>query len=57
MCKKINSYFYENLSLKSLLEAHIRVREQKLSKTEVLLFEMDLENNLTNLLKQLQNKK
>jgi len=57
MCKKINSHFYENLSFKSLLDAHIRAREQKLSKTEVLLFEMDLENNLINLLKQLQNKK
>ena len=57
MCKKINSHFYENLSFESLLEAHNRARKQKLSKKEVLLFEMDLENNLYNLLKQLQTKK
>lgn len=54
MCKKINSHFYELLTFEKLLEAHIRARQQKLNKTEVLLFEMNLENELSNLLRQLK---
>lgn len=57
MCKKINSHFYEKLTFQKLLSAHIRARKQKLSKPEVLLFEMDLENNLSNLLRELKQKK
>lgn len=57
MCKKVNSFFYENLTFEKLLQAHTRARKQKLSKREVLLFEMDLESSLANLLRQMKNKK
>lgn len=57
MRKKINSHFYDKLSFAKLLEAHVRARKQKLSRKEVLLFEMNLESNLSNLLRDLKQKK
>lgn len=57
MCKKMNSFFYENLSFEKLIEAHERAKKNKLSKKEVLLFEMDLESNISNLLRLIKNKK
>lgn len=56
MCKKVNSFFYSNLTFEKLLNSHNRAKRQKLSKTEVLLFEMDLETNLSNLLRKMRNK-
>lgn len=55
MHKKVNSYFHENLTFIKLYEAHVRAKKQKLSKAEVLLFEMDLENNICNLLNNIKN--
>lgn len=57
MHKKINSHFLENLTFMKLYEAHIRARKQKLSKAEVLLFEMSLETNLCNLLNNIKTQK
>lgn len=37
-----------------MLSAHLRARKQKTMKKELILFEMNLENNLTNLLNQLK---
>lgn len=57
MHKKINSHFYENLTFIKLYEAHIRAKKQKLSKSEVLLFEMNLESNLCELLNEIKNRR
>lgn len=39
------------------MEAHKRARKHKVFKNEVILFEMNLENNITNLLNNIKNKK
>lgn len=50
----IKNCFYQKLTFQNLLQAHLRARKQKTSKTEVIQFEMNLENNLINLLHQMQ---
>ena len=42
----IKNCFYQKLTFQNLLQAHLRARKQKTSKTEVIQFEMNLENNL-----------
>lgn len=50
MPKKIRNCFYSNLTFKKMLEAHQRARKNKAYKNEVILFEMNLENNIINLI-------
>lgn len=57
MSKKIKNCFYKNLTFEKLMEAHKRARIHKTYKDEVIRFEMDLENNITNLLNNIKNKK
>ena len=55
MCKKIKNWFFEKLTFEKLLEAHYRAKQHKTYKGEVIKYELNLENNLTNLLHQLAN--
>lgn len=55
MPKKIKKCFYKNLTFKKLYEAHLRAKKNKSYKSEVIKFEINLENNLTNLLNSLIN--
>ncbi len=57
MPKTIKNCFYKNLTFKKLLDAHNRAKKHKSYKTEVIKFEISLENNLTNLLNNIRNKK
>ena len=54
MSRTIKNCFYKNLTFEKLLNAHLRARDQKTSKKELILFEMNLENNIVNLLNQLK---
>ena len=51
----IKNVFYKKLTFDNLLNAHYRARKQKTTKAEVIRFEMNLENNISNLLRKLQN--
>ena len=55
MPKKIKNLFYKNLTFDKLYQAHLRARNHKTYKNEVISFEFNLENNITNLLRNLQN--
>lgn len=55
MPRTIKKCFDEKLTFENLLSAHLRARKHKTNKAEVIRFEMNLENNLTNLLHHLQN--
>ena len=55
MPKKIKNCFYSKLTFENLLDAHKRSRKNKPYKNEVILFELNLENNLINLLNQIRN--
>lgn len=57
MCKKIKNCFYKNLTFEKMYEAHKRARKHKRYNDEVILFEFNLENNLTNLITNIKNKK
>jgi len=57
MPKKISNVFYQNLTFDKLMSAHKRARNHKTYKKEVIEFELNLENNITNLLNNLKNKK
>ena len=54
MSRTIKNCFFKNLTFEKLLNAHLRARDQKTSKKELILFEMNLENNIVNLLNQLK---
>lgn len=54
MCRTIKNCFYKNLTFNKLLNAHLRARQQKTTKKELIIFEMNLENNLINLLNKLK---
>lgn len=56
MPKKIKNCFYQKLTFDNLLSAYKRARNHKSYKAEVIQFEMNLENNLTNLLNSLSNR-
>lgn len=56
MPHKIKNCFYENLTFDKMLAAHNRAKNHKTSKNEVIRFEMNLENNITNLLNSIRNK-
>ncbi len=55
MSKTIKNQFYKNLTFQKLYEAHMRARLKKTHKPEIIQFELNLENNLTNLLHKIQN--
>lgn len=57
MCKKIRNVFYKNLTFEKLLQAHYRARKNKAYKKDVIIFEMNLENNLINLLNSIKKRK
>ena len=57
MPKKIKNCFYKNLTFNKLMEAHYRAKKHKTYKTEIIKFELNLENNITNLLNSIKNKK
>ncbi len=57
MSKKIKNCFYEKLTFQKLMEAHKRARVHKVYKDEIIEFEFNLENNITNLLNNIKNKK
>lgn len=56
MPKKIKHIFYQKLTFKKLMEAHQRARKHKVYRSEVIQFELNLENNITNLLNRIKNK-
>lgn len=55
MPKKIKNCFDKNLTFQKFIEAHNRARKHKTSKNEVITFEINLENNITNLLNSIKN--
>lgn len=57
MPKKIKNCFDKNLTFEKLLKAHQRARVHKSYKNEVIIFEMNLENNIVNLLNNIKNGK
>ena len=57
MPKKINHCFYEKLTFENLVNAHKRSRKNKPYHNEVVLFELNLENNLMNILNQIKDNK
>lgn len=57
MPKKIKNCFYSKLTFENLLNAHKRSRKNKPYKDEVIIFELNLENNLINLLNQIRSNK
>lgn len=55
MPKKIKNCFLEKLTFSKLLEAHYRAKKQKTLKKEIILFELNLENNIMNILNSIKN--
>ena len=55
MSKSMRGEYFSKLSFEHLLSAHDRARENKTNKKSVLVFEMDLESNIINILRKLQN--
>ena len=55
MPKKIKNCFYKNLTFEKIYRAHLRARKHKAYKDEVIKFEFNLENNLINLLRKIEN--
>lgn len=57
MPKTVKKCFYKNLTFEKMLQAHYRAVKNKRNKREVFLYELDLENNLTNLIGDIKDKK
>ncbi len=55
MHKKIKNMFDEKLTFEKMLQAHHRARHHKAYKHEVINYELNLENNITNLVNNLKN--
>ncbi|MDO5557871.1 MAG: reverse transcriptase/maturase family protein [Clostridia bacterium] len=55
MPKKVKKCFDKNLTFDKLLKAHNRAKKHKTYKNEVIQFEINLENNITNLLNSIKN--
>ena len=56
MPKKIKNCFYKNLTFEKFMQAHKRARQHKTYKDEVIKYEINLENNITNLVNSIKNK-
>ena len=54
MPRTIKNSFDKHLTFEKIYAAHLRARKQKTSKSELIRFEMNLENNLMNLLNSLK---
>lgn len=54
MSKTLKNCFYKNLTFEKMLAAHKRAKKNK-HKKEIILYEMDLETNLTNLIDDIKN--
>ena len=57
MPQKIKNCFDKNLTFEKLLQAHKRAKKHKTYKNEVIEFELNLENNISNLLNNIKNNK
>lgn len=57
MPKKIKNCFYKKLTFEKMLAAHQRARKNKAFKKEVILFELNLENNIINLINNIKSGK
>lgn len=57
MPKTIKNVFYQSLTFEKMMAAHKRARKHKAYKNEVIKFEFNLENNITNLINEIKNKK
>lgn len=55
MPKKIKNVFYKSLTFEKMIDAHNRAKKQKMSKNEVIKFEINLESNIWNLIKEIKN--
>jgi len=55
MPKTLKNCFYKNLTFQKLLEAHDRAKKHKMYKSEIIQFELNLENNLINLINNIKN--
>lgn len=55
MPKKIKNCFYQALTFERFIEAHQRARKHKAYKSEIIRFELNLENNLMNLIRNIKN--
>ena len=55
MSKKIKNCFYKALTFEKFIQAHERARKHKAYKTEIIRFELNLENNLMNLIRNIKN--
>lgn len=55
MSKTIKNCFYKNISFEKFLSAHKRAKKHKKYKAEVINFELNLENNITNLMNSIKN--
>ena len=57
MPKTIKNVFYDKLSYVYFLNAHKRAKKSKANKKEVILFELDLESNIINLMREIKQGK
>lgn len=57
MPKTIKNVFYKKLTFDKMMAAHNRAKKHKTYKDEVIKFEFNLENNITNLINEIKNKK
>lgn len=55
MPKKVNDIFLDKLKFKKMLEAYERASKGKKKWKEIINYEIDLANNITQTLKQLYN--
>ena len=53
MPKRVNNIFYDNLKYKYMYSAYTRASKNKHFNKDVILYELDLSNNITNALKRL----
>jgi len=54
MSKTIENAWEEHFTFEKFIEAHNRAKEGKKTKKEIILFEMNLESNITNLMRQIK---
>lgn len=57
MPKKLKNCFDKKLTFENFLQAHYRARKNKKFKNEIIIFELNLENNLVNLINSIKNGK
>ena len=55
MCKTINSCFLNKLTFLNMIDAYQRSSKCKGNRSEVLKFDIDLESNICNIIRELSN--